>query len=70
VADSSSELVRLADDLEQAAARLRSRELDPDAAAAVVDECARLASQAAAELDRQARGGAGEPAPGQDSLLP
>jgi hypothetical protein len=60
-------LSELSDDLERAAERLRSGELDPDAAAALVDECARLASRAAAELDRQAR--ASEPAPGQDSLL-
>jgi hypothetical protein len=63
----SAPLSELADDLERAAARLRSGELDPDGAASQVDECARLASRAAAELDRQAR--ASEPAPGQDSLL-
>ena len=70
--DSPSELVRLADDLDRAAARLRTGDLDPDGAAALVDECARLASQAAAELDRHARAGgrAGGPGPGQDSLLP
>ena len=57
----------LAGDLEQAATRLRSGELDSDAAAELVDECARLASRAAAELDREAR--AAEPPPGQDSLI-
>ena len=57
----------LAGDLESAAARLRSGELDADAAAELVDECARLASRAAAELDREAR--AAEPPPGQDSLI-
>jgi hypothetical protein len=63
----SSDLDVLVSDLEKAAAQLRSGELDPDGAAALVDECARLASRAAAELDRQAR--AAEPPPGQDSLL-
>ena len=61
------DLDALATELQQAARRLRAGELDADAAAALVDECARLASRAAAELDRQAR--AAEPAPGQDSLL-
>jgi len=47
----------------------RARELAAEShAAALVDECARLASRAAAELDRRARAAA-EPAPGQDSLL-
>jgi hypothetical protein len=63
----SAPLSELAGDLERAAGRLRSGDLDPDGAAALVDECARLASRAAGELDRQAR--AAEPAPGQDSLL-
>jgi hypothetical protein len=61
------DLDALAADLERAAARLRAGELDPEAAAELVDECARTASRAAAELDRRAR--AAEPAPGQDSLL-
>ena len=57
----------LAGDLESCAARLRSGELDADTAAELVDECARLASRAAAELEREAR--AAEPSPGQDSLI-
>jgi hypothetical protein len=61
------DLDAMAVDLEQAAARLRSGDLDADAAAGLIDECARLAARAASELDRQAR--AAEPAPGQDSLL-
>jgi hypothetical protein len=67
MADPTSDLSGLADELERAAARLRTGELDPDGAAALVDDCARLASRAAAELDRHAEAGA--PAPGQDSLL-
>ena len=63
----SSELDVLAGDLERAAERLRSGELDSDGAAELVDECARLAARAASQLDREAR--AAEPGPGQDSLI-
>jgi hypothetical protein len=63
----ADDLQDLTGELERAAARPRAGDLDADAAAALVDECARLASRAAAELDRRAR--AAEPAPGQDSLL-
>jgi hypothetical protein len=65
--DADRELDTLAADLERAAARLRSGELDAPAAAALVDECARLASRAATETDRRAR--AADPGPAQDSLL-
>jgi hypothetical protein len=55
--------------LERAAAELRAGELAPERAAALVDECARLASEAGAELDRRVRtGDAGAPAPGQLAL--
>ena len=63
----SSELDMLAADLERAAERLRSGDLDADGAAELVDECARLAARAASQLDREAR--AAEPGPGQDSLI-
>ena len=64
----ADDLQELTAELERAAARLRAGELDSDAAAALVDDCARLASRAAAELDRRARAAA-DPPPGQDSLL-
>ena len=56
--------------LEHAAAELRTGELAPERAAALVEECARLASEAGAELDRRARTaeGGGAPAPGQLAL--
>jgi hypothetical protein len=56
--------------LERAAAELRAGELSPERAAALVDECARVASEAGAELDRRVRAGegAGAPAPGQLAL--
>jgi hypothetical protein len=56
-------LERLIERLEQAAATLRAGELPPDRAAALVEECARLAGEAGAELDRQVRA-----APGQLTL--
>ena len=55
--------------LERAAEQLRSGELSPDAAATMVEDCASLATQAAAELEQLARADAFAPAPGQDTLL-
>ena len=46
---------RIVDRLERAAAELRSGDIDPERAAALVDECARLAGEAGAELDREVR---------------
>jgi hypothetical protein len=57
--------------LERAAAELRAGELSPERAAAVVDECARVASEAGAELDRRVRAadaGSAGTAPGQLAL--
>lgn len=48
-------LQHLTDRLEQAAAQLRAGELEPQEAARLVEECARVAGEAAAELDRRAR---------------
>jgi hypothetical protein len=62
----------LVDRLERAAEQLRSGELSQDAAAGLVEDCAALAGEASAELERQARAAATEavaPPPGQDSLL-
>ncbi len=55
--------------LERAAEQLRSGELSADAAATLVEDCAGLAGEASAELERRARANAHEPMPGQDSLL-
>jgi exonuclease VII small subunit len=55
--------------LERAAEQLRSGELSSDAAATMVENCAALATQAAAELERLASGEDPAPAPGQDTLL-
>ena len=60
-------LDELVERLERAAAELRTGELAPERAAALVDDCARLAAEAGAELDRRVRaadGGPGGPPPG------
>ena len=48
-------LDRIVDRLERTAAELRTGDLAPERAAVLVDECARLAGEAGAELDRQVR---------------
>jgi hypothetical protein len=64
-----SRLDSLIDELEQTAVRLRSGELDSDAAAQAVERCAELATELGSDLDLQARAaGAAEP-PGQEKLL-
>jgi exonuclease VII small subunit len=55
--------------LERAAEQLRSGELSPDAAATMVEDCAALATQAAAELEQLTREESSAPTPGQDTLL-
>ena len=53
----ASPLDSLVDRLEQIAIALRAGELEPERAAALVDECARVAAEAGAELDRAVRAG-------------
>jgi hypothetical protein len=60
----------LTDRLEQTAAQLRAGELDPQQAARLVEECARLAGDAATELDRRARGAADAPGAAGDRAAP
>ncbi len=55
--------------LERAGEQLRSGELSSDAAATLVEDCAALASQAAAELEQLTRSLLKPPMPGQDALL-
>jgi hypothetical protein len=64
-----ADLSELVARLDRAAEQLRSGELSADAAATLVEDCAALAAQASAELERLARAAAHEPLPGQDSLL-
>ena len=65
----TSTLERLVAHLEDVADRLRAGELDAEEAARLVDDCAQVASNASAELERLARVAASEPLPGQDQLL-
>ena len=59
-------LDKIVDRLERTAAELRAGDLAPDRAAALVDECARLAADAGAQLDAELRAAdAGTAAPGQ-----
>jgi uncharacterized protein Yka (UPF0111/DUF47 family) len=70
--DAMSSVERLDDlitRLERAGEQLRSGELSPDAAATMVEDCAALATQAAAELEQLTRAEVSAPVPGQDTLL-
>ncbi len=64
-----STLDALVQRLERAAEQLRTGDVSSDAAAGLVEDCAALASQASAELERMSRAAQQEPIPGQDSLL-
>jgi hypothetical protein len=55
--------------LERAAEQLRSGEISVDAAASLVEDCAAIATEASAELERRARAAASAPPPGQDTLI-
>jgi hypothetical protein len=65
----SDPVIELRARLAETAQRLRSGDLDPDATLALVEECARLASEASAEADRHARA-ALEPLPDLPGQLP
>lgn len=62
-------LIELTERLQEIAARLRAKELEPDATLALIEECARLASEASAQLDERARA-ALEPLPDLPGQLP
>ena len=57
----TTRLDSLVDRLERAAEQLRTGDLSPDAAAGLVEDCAALASQASAELERMARASGSTP---------
>jgi hypothetical protein len=63
-----AELEQLIARLETTAERLRSEELSAEEAALLIEECAGIAVQASAELERRARGEQAPPAEGQDPL--
>jgi hypothetical protein len=62
-------LIELTARLQEAAERLRTGELEPDATLALIEECARLAAEASAQVDQRARA-AVEPLPDLPGQLP
>ncbi len=62
-------LDELSERLHELAGRLRAGELEPDAALALIEECARLATEASAEVDERMRA-ALEPLPDLPGQLP
>jgi hypothetical protein len=62
-------LIELRARLEQASARLRMRELDPEAALSLIEECARLAAEASVQVEERSRA-ALEPLPDLPGQLP
>jgi exonuclease VII small subunit len=62
---SLEDLVR---ELEQAAEKLRSGDLDSAAAADLIEQCAQLAARLGGELEQRLRSGEGG-SPGQETLL-
>ena len=65
----SEALGGLIEELETAAARLRSGAHGADEAAAVVERCAELAARIGAELDAESRAASQAPTAGQERLL-
>ncbi len=62
-------IVELTARLEQTAQRLRAGELDPEAALALIEDCARMAAEASAQVDARSRA-ALEPLPDLPGQLP
>jgi hypothetical protein len=62
-------LSEVSERLRRVAQRLRSGDLEPDAAIAVIEDCARLASEASTLVDEHARA-ALEPLPDLPGQLP
>ena len=67
--DEGGRLAEISQRLEEVAERLRDGELPSEDATRLAGECADLASEAAAELERLARAGGDEVLPGQEGLL-
>lgn len=65
----TDQLIELQERLEEAAAELRSGQLEPRAALTLIEECARMAGQAAAQVDERTRA-ALEPLPDLPGQLP
>lgn len=62
-------LIELTAQLNETVERLRAGDLEPEAALALIEECARLASEASAQVDERSRA-AVEPLPDLPGQLP
>jgi hypothetical protein len=62
-------LIELSDRLQETASRLRSGQLEPDIALALIEDCARMATEASTDVDSRARA-ALEPLPELPGQLP
>jgi hypothetical protein len=62
-------LIELTARLHDTAERLRAGELEPDATLSLIEECARLAAEASAQVDERSRA-AVEPLPDLPGQLP
>ena len=62
-------LIELSERLSETAARLRAGDLEPEATLELIEECARLASEASAQVDERVRA-ALEPLPDLPGQLP
>jgi hypothetical protein len=62
-------LIELSERLHETAERLRAGDLEPDATLAAIEDCARLAAEASAQVDERARA-ALEPLPDLPGQLP
>ena len=62
-------LIELSERLQETAERLRGGDLEPDATLAAIEDCARLAAEASAQVDERARA-ALEPLPDLPGQLP
>ena len=69
MSEQHARLTELSGRLEQVAQRLRDEDVDGEEATRLAGECADLASQAAAELERLARASPEDAPPGQEELL-
>ena len=65
----SDSLIELSARLEHTADLLRAGQLEPDATLSAIEDCARLASEASAQVDQQVRA-ALEPLPDLPGQLP
>jgi len=67
--EEAGRLAEISEQLEATARRLRDANVDAEEATRLAGECAELASQAVAELDRLTRGSGDDASLGQEELL-